>query len=117
MIGFAATFFMAAICFMVSFFSLPLMIVSPTKFATTFSLGSRKFANIYSYTIDKNLTLCQVLAASSFALLKGPRAYLKDLFTAQRLPWTAAYFGSLLLTLYFSLHVSFSSHLKKKPPN
>ncbi|KAJ1552218.1 hypothetical protein HK405_012186, partial [Cladochytrium tenue] len=40
MIGFVVTFGLAAFCFMVAFFSLPLLLISPTKFATTFSLGS-----------------------------------------------------------------------------
>ncbi|KAI8855271.1 vesicle transport protein, partial [Chytridium lagenaria] len=82
--GFFVTFALASICFMVSFFSLPLLMISPSKFATTFSLGS-------------------ILAACSFALIRGLRAYFKDLILIPRLPWTGAYFGSLILTLYFSL--------------
>ncbi|KAI8848371.1 Got1/Sft2-like family-domain-containing protein [Chytridium lagenaria] len=83
-IGFFVTFGLSAVCFMVAFFSLPILIISPSKFATTFSLGS-------------------LLAATSFALIRGPRSYFKDLISIPRLPWTAAYFGSLILTLYFSL--------------
>jgi hypothetical protein len=36
----------------------------------------------------------------------GPLAYLKHLASTPRLPFTAAYFGSLGLTLYFSIGVS-----------
>ncbi|KAI9339335.1 Got1/Sft2-like family-domain-containing protein [Obelidium mucronatum] len=83
-VGFAATFAMAAFCFMVSLFSLPLMIISPSKFVTPFTFGS-------------------LLAICSFALIKGPRAYIKEAFSKERLSWTVCYFGSLILTLYFSL--------------
>ncbi|KAJ3097448.1 Vesicle transport protein [Phlyctochytrium planicorne] len=85
-LGFFITFGLAAVCFLVSFFSLPMMVISPSKFATTFSLGS-------------------LFAAVSFALIRGPRAYFKDLMTLQRLPWTLAYFGSLIMTLYASIVV------------
>ncbi|ORY51430.1 SFT2-domain-containing protein [Rhizoclosmatium globosum] len=83
-VGFAACFAMACFCFMVSVFSLPLMIISPSKFVTPFTFGS-------------------LLAICSFALIKGPRAYIRDAFSKERLAWTVAYFGSLLMTLYFSL--------------
>lgn len=36
----------------------------------------------------------------------GPLAYLQHLMSTPRLPFTAAYFGSIALTLYFSLGVS-----------
>ncbi|KAI8618522.1 transport protein SFT2, partial [Chytriomyces sp. MP71] len=83
-VGFAATFAMASFCFMVALFSLPLMILSPSKFVTPFTLGS-------------------LLAICSFALIKGPRAYIKDCLSKERMAWTFMYFGSLSLTLYFSL--------------
>jgi hypothetical protein len=38
--------------------------------------------------------------------MMGPLTYGKHLVSAQRLPFTAAYFGSIGLTLYFSLGVS-----------
>jgi hypothetical protein len=38
----------------------------------------------------------------------GPWAYLQHLASTPRLPFTAAYFGSLGLTLYFSVGVSLS---------
>ncbi|KAJ3407349.1 protein transport protein sft2 [Chytriomyces hyalinus] len=83
-IGFCATFAMASFCFMVALFSLPLMVISPPKFVTPFTLGS-------------------LLAICSFALIKGPRAYLKDCLSRERIAWTIMYFTSLGLTLYFSL--------------
>lgn len=37
----------------------------------------------------------------------GPLAYAKHLISGPRLPFTAAYFGSIALTLYFAVGVSF----------
>ncbi|TPX77421.1 hypothetical protein CcCBS67573_g01306 [Chytriomyces confervae] len=59
-------------------------VISPPKFVTPFTLGS-------------------LLAICSFALIKGPRAYLKDCLSRERIAWTIMYFTSLGLTLYFSL--------------
>jgi hypothetical protein len=36
----------------------------------------------------------------------GPWAYIQHLVSTPRLPFTAGYFGSIALTLYFSLGVS-----------
>jgi Got1/Sft2-like family len=41
----------------------------------------------------------------SFAVLQGPWAYIKHLVSGPRIPFTTAYFGSLGLTLYFSIGV------------
>jgi hypothetical protein len=38
--------------------------------------------------------------------MMGPVAYAQHLMSTPRLPFTAAYFGSIGLTLYFSLGVS-----------
>jgi uncharacterized membrane protein len=40
---------------------------------------------------------------SSFAVLQGPLAHLKHITSAERLPFTGAYLGSLALTLYFAI--------------
>ena len=42
-----------------------------------------------------------------FAVLSGPINHLKHLSSPERLPFSAAYLGSLALTLYFSIAVSF----------
>jgi hypothetical protein len=42
---------------------------------------------------------------TSFAALQGPVPYIKHLMSPARLPFTAAYFGSLGFTLYFSVGV------------
>ena len=51
-------------------------------------------------------TLGSVLFLSSFAAMMGPWAYAQHLISTPRLPFTAAYFGSLGLTIYFSIGVS-----------
>lgn len=43
---------------------------------------------------------------ASFAAVMGPMAYLQHLLSGPRLPFTAAYFGSIIMTFYFSLGVS-----------
>lgn len=43
---------------------------------------------------------------ASFAAVMGPLAYVQHLLSGPRLPFTAAYFGSIALTLYFSIGVS-----------
>lgn len=42
----------------------------------------------------------------SWAVLMGPWVYAKHLVSGPRLPFTAAYFGSIALTLYFAIGVS-----------
>ncbi|GAA5899645.1 hypothetical protein JCM6882_001174 [Rhodosporidiobolus microsporus] len=75
----------ATACFAVSFFiGLPMLAIKPRKFAVAFSLGS-------------------VLFMVGFAVLQGPLAHLKHIFTPDRLPFTLAYFGSLVATLFFAL--------------
>ena len=39
----------------------------------------------------------------------GPWAYVQHLMSSERLPFSAAYFGAIGLTLYFSLGVSIRS--------
>jgi len=46
----------------------------------------------------------------SFSLLWGPVNHLKHLFSAARLPFTVAYFGTMGATLYFALSVSTCSY-------
>lgn len=51
-------------------------------------------------------TLGSALFMASFAAVMGPFAYFQHLISGPRLPFTAAYFGSISLTLYFSVGVS-----------
>ncbi|KAK4158187.1 hypothetical protein C8A00DRAFT_39568 [Chaetomidium leptoderma] len=75
----------ALACFAICFFLFPVIAAGrPRKLVVLWTLGS-------------------ILFLSSFAALMGPWAYLQHLASTPRLPFTAAYFGSLGLTLYFSI--------------
>ncbi|KAG4025126.1 hypothetical protein MFRU_066g00290 [Monilinia fructicola] len=74
----------ALACFVICFALFPYLIVLPTKFAILWTLGSMLFL-------------------ASWAAMMGPWTYMNHLISAPRLPFTATYFGSIVLTLYFSL--------------
>ncbi|PTU22471.1 hypothetical protein P175DRAFT_0433622 [Aspergillus ochraceoroseus IBT 24754] len=80
----------AAVCFVICFFLFPVLSMKPRKFAVLWSVGS-------------------LLFLLSWAVLMGPKTYAKHLVSGPRLPFTAAYFGSIGLTLYFAigLHSTF----------
>eukprot|EP00501_MAST-03F_sp_TOSAG23-6_P002675 GSMAST32.ASY1.ANO1.2822.1 assembled CDS len=63
---------------------LPMVILSPAKFALSFTLGSLSFM-------------------SAFAMLEGPWNHLQRIVTYERLPFTITYFLSMGATLYSSL--------------
>ncbi|KIO27807.1 hypothetical protein M407DRAFT_243258 [Tulasnella calospora MUT 4182] len=84
LLGFLACLLGAAVCFFVAFMTLPLLALRPGKFALAFSLGS-------------------LLVMFGFAVLSGPINHLKHLVAPERLPFSAAYIGSLIATLYFSV--------------
>lgn len=48
--------------------------------------------------------------------MMGPMNYVYHLFSAPRLPFTAAYFGSIIMTLVFALKVSIGTlvYLRKR---
>ncbi|TVY16845.1 Protein transport protein SFT2 [Lachnellula arida] len=74
----------ALACFVIVFALWPIMMAKPRKFAILWSLGSALFL-------------------ASWAAMMGPITYAQHLMSTPRLPFTAAYFGSIALTLYFSL--------------
>lgn len=74
----------ALACFVVCFALFPIVATRPRKFVILWTLGS-------------------VLFLSSFAAMMGPWAYIQHLASGPRLPFTGAYFGSIALTLYFSI--------------
>ncbi|KAL2817847.1 Got1/Sft2-like family-domain-containing protein [Aspergillus granulosus] len=80
----------AAVCFVICFFLFPVLSLKPRKFAILWSVGS-------------------LLFLLSWAVLMGPAIYAKHLVSGPRLPFTAAYFGSIAMTLYFAvgLHSTF----------
>ncbi|KAF7712825.1 Protein transport protein SFT2 [Penicillium ucsense] len=74
----------AAVCFLICFFLFPVLTLKPRKFAVLWSVGSALFL-------------------LSWAVLMGPWSYARHLVSGSRLPFTAAYFGSIALTLYFAI--------------
>ncbi|KAI9011188.1 vesicle transport protein, partial [Gaertneriomyces semiglobifer] len=84
MVGFVAFLGMSIFCFMIAFFTIPMLALNPAKFATTYTLGS-------------------ILALVSMSLLQGPRAFLRHIFSRERLPFTLMYLASMIVTLYFAV--------------
>lgn len=76
----------AAVCFVLCFSLFPILSLRPRKFAVLWTVGS-------------------ILFLTSWAVLQGPLTYAMHLLSTPRLPFTAAYFGSIGLTLYFALGV------------
>lgn len=72
------------ICMILAFTFLPIVIISPHKFALMFTLGSG-------------------LMILSFSFLRGHSAFIKHLSSLERLPFSASYLTSLVGTLYCSL--------------
>lgn len=85
-LGFVMFLLMGTFCFSMASLYIPVMIIRPKKFATLYTLGS-------------------LFAISSFSFLWGPMNHIKHLFSVPRLPFTTAYIGTILATLYFSLWV------------
>ncbi|ROW16247.1 hypothetical protein VPNG_01830 [Cytospora leucostoma] len=78
----------ALACFVICFALFPVLSLRPRKFVILF---------VFRWTLGSALFL------ASFAAVMGPVAYAQHLFSGPRLPFTAAYFGSITLTLYFSI--------------
>jgi uncharacterized MnhB-related membrane protein len=74
----------ALACFVFCFTLLPVLSFRPRKFVILWSVGS-------------------LLFLASFAAVMGPMNYVYHLLSGPRLPFTGAYFGSILLTLVFAL--------------
>ncbi|KAK4991814.1 Protein transport protein sft2 [Elasticomyces elasticus] len=58
-------------------------------------LRSRKFAILWS--------MASALFLASWAVMMGPLTYVRHLLSTERLPFTATYFGSIALTLWFAV--------------
>lgn len=70
--------------FMAFFLFLPVIILSPSKFALSFTIGN-----------------CLVL--SGFAALKGWKRQAQQMLARERLPFTGGFIGSILLALYAAI--------------
>lgn len=58
-----------------------------------------------------------ILFLASWAALMGPTAYAAHLISGPRLPFTAVYFGSIIMTVYFAAGVSFRHVDRTAPAN
>lgn len=74
----------AVACFALCFFIMPVLALKPRKFAVLWTFGS-------------------LLFIISFGALQGPMNYLKHLLSSTRILFTVTYFGSIILTLVFSI--------------
>jgi len=74
----------ALACFVICFALFPVLTLKPRKFVILWSVGSLMFL-------------------SSWAVLMGPMQYAMHLVSGPRLPFTAAYFGSIIMTIYFAV--------------
>lgn len=82
----------------------------------TFVVSQIEHSNVVITHLPASLISClclrnrwsmgSVLFLASWAVLMGPLTYAKHLLSTPRLPFTAAYFGSIALTLYFAVGVS-----------
>ncbi|KXS14268.1 SFT2-like protein [Gonapodya prolifera JEL478] len=68
----------------VAFLTLPMILLSPGKFAFSFSFGT-------------------ILLLMSPAVLRGPRTHLQHMTSPDRLPFTAALMGSWAGVVYFTV--------------
>ncbi|EZF26188.1 hypothetical protein H113_01715 [Trichophyton rubrum MR1459] len=84
MLIFAACNVGALVCFAIYFILIMPLMLKPRKFAILWSSGSALFL-------------------ASWAVLMGPVPYARHLTSGPRLPFTAAYFTSIALTLYFAV--------------
>lgn len=84
MLVFGACNLGALACFVLCFALWPVLLARPPKFVILWTFGS-------------------ILFLSSFAVMMGPMTYLQHLSSGPRLPFTAAYFGSLALSIYCSI--------------
>ena len=83
--GFVICMIVSLIFFALAFLiGLPMVVLAPTKFAISFTLGSISFM-------------------LSFAILEGPWEHFKRVFSSERLPFTVSYVFTIIGTLYCSL--------------
>ncbi|XP_046405961.1 protein transport protein sft2 isoform X2 [Ischnura elegans] len=84
LIAFCVFICLGIFCFTVASFYIPVLIFKARKFALLYTLGS-------------------FFMVCSFVVLWGPMACVQQMFSTERLPFTSAYLGTLLATLYSAL--------------
>ncbi|EDO46566.1 predicted protein, partial [Nematostella vectensis] len=85
-LGFFMCLLMGVFCFVMAGFIAPFIVLKARKFVMLYTMGS-------------------LFTIGSFSLLWGPVNHVKHLCSLGRLPFTAAYFGSMIATLYMALIV------------
>jgi len=84
---FCALLVLSALFFLLAFtVGLTLITLRPQKFALSFTFGSLTFMG-------------------SFAILRGPWTHLSGMLAIDRLPFTTAYIGSMMATLYLTFRM------------
>jgi len=83
-IGFFILLGLGILFFVLSSFYIPVLIFAARKFSIFFTLGS-------------------VFTFASFSVLWGFSSFMRHLVSAERLPFTGMYIGSLFATLYFAI--------------
>ncbi|XP_068699497.1 uncharacterized protein [Montipora capricornis] len=84
--GFFLCLLMGIFCFTMAGFVAPFLLLKARKFVLLYTMGS-------------------LFTIGSFSLLWGPVNHAKHLCSFGRLPFTAAYFGSMFATLYMAMVV------------
>ena len=65
------------------------------------------FSSFYRYKLSI-LQIIVLFLYFSFSILWGPYNHMKHIFSYERLPFTAAYFGTMMATLYAALWVKYN---------
>ncbi|KAF8708058.1 Protein transport protein SFT2, partial [Rhizoctonia solani] len=103
LLGFGACLLGAATCFFVAFLTLPWLALKPGKFALAFRHSWIPSRHVRVSGHHRTPASTGYSHPRRFCVLIGPVNQIKHLLSKDRLPFSAAYFGSLGLTLYFSL--------------
>ncbi|CAG9939318.1 hypothetical protein V2G26_000654 [Clonostachys chloroleuca] len=75
--------------------ALACFVICFTLFPVLATMGPRKFVILWS--------MGSALFLGSFAAVMGPMNYLYHLFSGPRIPFTVAYFGSIIMTMVFAI--------------
>lgn len=78
---FVVLILLSVLFFAMAVFFFPLLVLAPSKFALSFTVGSLMFM-------------------SSFAMLRGPTEHVRSLLQRERMLFTTGYLGSMLATIY-----------------
>lgn len=73
------------------------------------NLHFRRSQSLLELTHTSRWSVGSVLFLASWAFLMGPYQYAVHLISGPRLPFTAAYFGSIFMTIFFAVGVSQAS--------